>query len=811
LPGLLSLLVSCSAWHLAREKTVLVGLNGCTDDSLARLLEIGVGGASLEILELSQANKNATWNCLVQRAWQMAPYLVFLDADVRPHPQALERLLARLDGDPGVNMVCALPRPTTAFLSRPSWYQRARVLYADSPWVSYGSGEFRYPRGNLYAIRSAKAAEIRLPERELVGDDLFLGQLLGSTAVIETDSLVYFSPPGFSDHLRQRARQRRGLEGLKQRFPELRPRPAGPPPSRRISSPGELVYFAAVNVVERLARSRARDASWSQIRSARTFSGPPVQGARYRLLLRLQAFMIRMGERPAMRRTMGWMYRMVARAVACILVCLPGVRAFRVSGSLENRRMAPGLSDIDGEIILAELSPEQERRAVRRIVAVYGAFRYLLPILQEPFLQRASDDRCAQRCGEPWTVTASYRVLSGCDGRQGKIPQATGEAFASLMLRRFLRFYTRQALAGAGRESHGYLRLHQRGLASTNALLRAGSGEAVVTPLEIEEEMARPASEGMRQIFAWYRELSRADFRVPTGSDPDRLGYRLASVGYLIVRDLAGALSCSVKAEDLGPVVVSGAGPDGLDSYLKHQLGPLIGSLEGSGLLGKLPCLLSRCGPQNWQHRLYLVLPPGVEQSVVEDCFCELQALWRRHRAEFPASYFGVFPNPGLLPHEALGILDLSYGAGWEKLSLGSRYPEQMSLAKVGFTRAQQMIRRNLAEQAVPLMRRLDLATASARTRMRFLDVFFGLLPAAAVFRKTRVAALSLPVAVRDYQREFDDDYCEFLDSLPAESLWFEGPLLDPARLARIHQRWYPVLRQALDRHWQTDGGPGSG
>jgi hypothetical protein len=205
------------------------------------------------------------------------------------------------------------------------------------------------------------------------------------------------------------------------------------------------------------------------------------------------------------------------------------------------------------------------------------------------------------------------------------------------------------------------------------------------------------------------------------------------------------------------------------------------------------------------------VLPPGVEQSVVEDCFCELQALWRRHRAEFPASYFGVFPNPGLLPHEALGILDLSYGAGWEKLSLGSRYPEQMSLAKVGFTRAQQMIRRNLAEQAVPLMRRLDLATASARTRMRFLDVFFGLLPAAAVFRKTRVAALSLPVAVRDYQREFDDDYCEFLDSLPAESLWFEGPLLDPARLARIHQRWYPVLRQALDRHWQTDGGPGSG
>jgi hypothetical protein len=428
-------------------------------------------------------------------------------------------------------------------------------------------------------------------------------------------------------------------------------------------------------------------------------------------------------------------------------------------------------------------------------------------------MQRASDDRCAQGCGEPWTLTANYRVLAGHDGREGKTPRATGEAFASLFLRRFLRFYTRQALSGAGRESHGLVRLHQRGLASVNAVLRqaAGSGDGAVAPLPLEEEMALPASQGMEQIFAWDRELLQHEFRASAWPDPDRLGVQLASVGCLIVRELAAALPRPAPPPTGEPIICSGVlSADGLVPYLEQQLGALRRSLESSPVLGELPCLLSRCGAQNWQHRLYLLLPQAAEQALIEACFSELQTLWRRHRADFPSSYFGTFPNPCLLPQEILSHLDLSYGAAWEKLWLAARYPELKPLLQTSSGATKQMVYRNLAEQAVPLLRRLDLATASARTRLRFLDVFFGLLPAAAVFARTGKASLSVSAASQSYQREFDDPYCEFLGSLPAESLWFEGPLLEPGRLASLHGRWYPVLRWALDKHWQEVGAHGS-
>jgi hypothetical protein len=803
LPSLISLLAASSAWQLAQRRHVLVALNGCTDDSLARLGQISLKGAALEILELSQASKNAAWNALVDRARGLGPELVFVDADVRPHPQAIEQLLSRLDRDPGVDLVAALPRPTTAFLARPSWYQQARVRFADSSWVSRGSGERLYPRGNLYAIRSRRAAKIRLPVREPIGDDLFLGQLLGAKAIIETNSLVYFSPPSFSDHLRQRARQRRGLEALKRDFPELRPRPQPPSGPPSLGSLAEFVYFLMVATVEWRARRMAPEARWRQIRSARAIGGPRSEGFRFRLYRQIQTTMLWLGRFRVWRQLLGWMYQWVAWLTARVLVALPGVRAFRVSGSLDNQRMTPGLSDIDGEIILAELPPEQEAQAVATVVRVYGRLRYLLPILQEPFMQRASDDRCAQRCAEPWTVTAHYRVLAGNDGRHGLTPGATGEAFASLFLRRYLRFYTRQALSGAGRESLGFVRLHQRGLASANAVLRGAAGGTLV-PGTFEEEMAMPASAGMEQIFSWYRKLQNHGFQARAWPDPDQLGAQLAAVGCLIATELALALPTADPLSDQ-PIACEGAEFGGLDRYLDQQLEPLRRGLRSSPLLSGLPCLVSRCGPQNWQHRFYLLLPPGAKQSMVEDCFRELQSVWRGGGQEaFPASHFGTFPNPCLLPTEALAHLDLCYGAAWEKLLLKARYPERAPCLPTSPARTRQMVLRNLAEQAVPLLRRLDLATASARTRLRFLDVFFGLLPAAAVFAKSGKASLSVAVACQNYQREFDDPYCEFLGCLPAASLWFEGPLLEPARLARLHRQWYPVLRTALDRHWQS-------
>ena len=768
LPRLLAALRASSLWARCPRRVVWVALNGCRDLSRQVLHDLPWQDAQLQLLDLPEAGKNRAWNRLME-ALPPASAAFFLDADVVPHPDSLEKLWQALQKEPELDWVAALPRPTLAWLEHPGAYQQARVDYSDRDWVRHGSGA-HFPRANCYLLRLPQA--LRLPEHPNLGDDLFLSlQLRGR---VEAEALVYVTPPGWHDHLGQRVRQRLGVRVLKRDFPHLRLGQSARHP--RLRSPGEACFWLAVVILERRAAHLASrrpldDAYWPQVPASRppapaSSSQPARPGSlRTRLLTPVQQAVLALARFGPVRLALQKLYVAVAELTRWWLRRLPGVLEFRVQGSLARGQVEPGLSDIDGDIILQELDPDQEAQAVPKVLRSYKFLRGFFPILQEPTLLRGSECEWSVTWGEPWSVTSRYR------GQAPAPAVPNREAYLGLFLRRYLRFYTRQALAGRRSGADRYVKLHAQELASLNALLQfPAEPELRVGP--IDRELTCPAHPALAELYEHFTQLRRRGF---LARDHERLGPRLAALAFALLRQLAPAS---------GP---TGAAPQG---FLADWLAPMLHELKGHSIC------LSSAGAMNFQNRLYLVVTDPLSIDEVETSWRHLREIWRRWRPSFPRLYFGVFPEPCLLPAGALQLVEFNYAGSLEPFVLATQgwrsSPDRNRLPRA--------LRRDLAEGAMPSLRRWD----SPRDRLRWLDFFAGLLPAAFLWLERGQLCLTQAQAAQAYQRAYDDQYSQILGRLPAD-LPFSGPHWK----SDLPREAYACLRGQMDRLMNLSPGRG--
>ena len=123
-------------------------------------------------------------------------------------------------------------------------------------------------------------------------------------------------------------------------------------------------------------------------------------------------------------------YRVVVGLLARRLIALPGVEAVLAYGSYATRlEFAPGRSDVDLAVAIADLSPEEEVALLARIGQVSAPHRAVLPIDLTPIprcewpqtalqhaLRRTGVADTAPRCPVP-----AWQVLGGADPRGGDV------------------------------------------------------------------------------------------------------------------------------------------------------------------------------------------------------------------------------------------------------------------------------------------------------------------------------------------------------------------------------------------------------
>jgi glycosyltransferase involved in cell wall biosynthesis len=159
-----------------------------------------------------------------QAAWAEAapaPYLLVMDSDVAPPPDALERMVARLDGDPSVAAISARTLAHRGRRFGPSQRFLERFFFE----VNAGAGdEGRWIAGNCVLLR--RSALEGLDVRSDVGEDNDLSEKLrGSWRLLAPDDLVadhYGVPTTAMGVLRRFEREGIRVRSLVRAYPAAR-------------------------------------------------------------------------------------------------------------------------------------------------------------------------------------------------------------------------------------------------------------------------------------------------------------------------------------------------------------------------------------------------------------------------------------------------------------------------------------------------------------------------------------------------------------------------------------------------------------
>jgi len=92
------------------ELEIIVCANGCTDSTADRVREAQEFWPNIRLIEVEEQGKPNAWNICREEASHN--YVVFIDGDVLLYPDAVSTLVKRLDQDPELTAVAALPVPT---------------------------------------------------------------------------------------------------------------------------------------------------------------------------------------------------------------------------------------------------------------------------------------------------------------------------------------------------------------------------------------------------------------------------------------------------------------------------------------------------------------------------------------------------------------------------------------------------------------------------------------------------------------------------------------------------------------------------
>lgn len=163
----------------------------------------------LTVLLSQRMGKAIAWNMI--RQWSASEAIVFCDADVRIHPEAISALYAALHANPAARLVASQQVPVVT--ATDSWPRRAAAL----PYRFY----FHNVTGGLYIIRrDALAGE--MPEG-LLFEDAWLALAVGRQWIQqEPRAQMFFLPPAtWRDWIAERTRTEAGKQQLHRSHPHL--------------------------------------------------------------------------------------------------------------------------------------------------------------------------------------------------------------------------------------------------------------------------------------------------------------------------------------------------------------------------------------------------------------------------------------------------------------------------------------------------------------------------------------------------------------------------------------------------------------
>lgn len=366
---------------------------------------------------------------------------------------------------------------------------------------------------------------------------------------------------------------------------------------------------------------------------------------RYHLYDPLQRVVLALNRLPPLLALHRALYR-AALALGLRYVTVPGVESIYLRGSMASGRFVPGMSDVDLQFVIAELSPAEEYEFQYRFWNRFRRLRRLLPIFGDAFSGTRREYRRSALGGHLFVASgAPQRLLSGpgCDFENLEIEAST---LAAAALKRCLRNYCKSvALSWAGMVEgvhRGFYRLRPGFMRDAERLL-GGTPAPVARLWEIERRLStqgnrtEDAAAIAQQIFVASFETMQALAHSPLQGLPSGPDTR--------------------PEPQLWPAALPPAHLDGAKRWAESVRRELRCDARGAAVR----LVLSASANRDHDFRLYAVLADDVGgEELLEAALAVREAYWRV-LAQGQWDLFTTFRAPLILPAAAMALLPMGY------------------------------------------------------------------------------------------------------------------------------------------------------
>lgn len=327
-------------------------------------------------------------------------------------------------------------------------------------------------------------------------------------------------------------------------------------------------------------------------------------------------------------------------------VTLPQVESIYLRGSLATGGLTPGMSDIDLQFVIAELSPEDEHAFQLQFWERFRRLRRLLPIFGDAFAGTAREYRLGALGGHLFVAVGSQQELltgPGCGFDTLKIPESV---IAATVLKRLLRNYFKgvslQFTGMVESTLRGYYRIRPGFVRDAEWLL----DERTEAGLQIDDEAQRLEAQGHR------------------ASDAADIAERVFLASYRMLQQLSEShLRGLPSGPDTGAETNAGpdkAPPTHRDRALRwaealHQ------RLRERAPDAVVQIVLGASPNRDHDFRLYAIIPNGASADEVLATAAAVRSAYWRSLSDGEWDLFTTFRAPLIIPASAVNLLPMGY------------------------------------------------------------------------------------------------------------------------------------------------------
>lgn len=209
---------------------ILVAANGCTDNTVAKVIEMQDLYPFIRLLEIEERGKPNAWN--IVRAGARYETIAFADGDVAVHWKALEHLYKTLKQNiMEQKSFAAVGAQIIPYVEELDWI--SRLYWASWPYPPKYVQHFIYGglhimNGMLYMANNKRLTHhmedcgFQQMPTDVINDDRWITLVLGEgNWCIESKAKVFFVPPSWIDIPKSRGRVYKGSQQLREKYPEL--------------------------------------------------------------------------------------------------------------------------------------------------------------------------------------------------------------------------------------------------------------------------------------------------------------------------------------------------------------------------------------------------------------------------------------------------------------------------------------------------------------------------------------------------------------------------------------------------------------